>query len=153
MGIKRFVFITLFVVWVSHGQAQADDIAIIVNPHLGVNALSIDEIRGIYRGDIQFLAGTRVRPIDQKETREIRSLFLDQLLQMSVKEYTKFWMHSVFAEGKNPPVLRDNNEAVIQTVQETEGGVGYVWAQEAAKAKGIKTVLVLSQAGKKGGDR
>ncbi len=58
-------------------------------------------------------------------------------------------MHLVFLEGTNAPVLRDDSAGVIQTVKESEGAIGYVWASEANNAKGIKTVLTIHTTAKK----
>lgn len=130
-------------------RAGAEDIAIIVNSDLNVSTLTADEAREVYRGKIQFLGGKRLRPIDQSESQEIRKAFLTEVLRLSKSDYTKHWMHLVFLEGTNAPVLRDNSAAVIQAVRDSEGAIGYVWASEAANAKGIKTILTVRTTGKK----
>jgi ABC-type phosphate transport system substrate-binding protein len=139
------VSVTLF--WTA--QASAEDIAVIVNARLDVNAISLDDVREVYRGKIQFLSGKRLKPIDQSENQEIRKAFLTEVLRLSKSDYTKHWMHLVFLEGTNAPVLRDDSTGVIQAVQESEGGIGYVWASEAANAKGVKTILIIHTTAKK----
>lgn len=133
------VSVTLF--WTA--QARAEDIAMIVNTGLDVRTITLDDVREIYRGKIQFLGGKRLKPIDQSESQEIRKAFLAEVLRLSKSDYTKHWMHLVFLEGTNAPVLRDDGATVIQTVRDTEGAIGYVWASEAANAKGIKTILTI----------
>lgn len=130
-------------------RAGAEDIAIIVNANLDINSISADEAREVYRGKIQFLGGKRLKPIDQSESQEIRKTFLTEVLRLSKSDYTKRWMHLVFLEGTNAPVLRDDSAGVIQAVREAEGGIGYVWASEAAHAKGVKTVLIIHTTAKK----
>ncbi|MBI1823547.1 MAG: hypothetical protein HYR80_05490, partial [Nitrospirae bacterium] len=75
---------------------RAEDIAIIVNGQVDITSISLDDVREIYRGKIQFLAGKRLKPIDQAENQEIRKVFLGEILRMSKSEYTKHWMHLVF---------------------------------------------------------
>ena len=114
----------LLIAWIillGAAVAQAEDIAVIVNAKLSVNSLSREDVKSIYLGEVQFLGGARVKPVDQKDTHEIRRLFLKEILSLSKVEYTKHWMHLVFLEGTHPPVLRDNSQAVIETVQEVEG--------------------------------
>ncbi|MBI3805754.1 MAG: hypothetical protein HY282_18535 [Nitrospirae bacterium] len=128
---------------------RAEDIAIIVNGQVDITSISLDDVREIYRGKIQFLAGKRLKPIDQAENQEIRKVFLGEILRMSKSEYTKHWMHLVFLEGTNAPVLRDDSTAVIESVRESEGAIGYVWSSEAVHAKGVKVVSTLHTTAKK----
>jgi ABC-type phosphate transport system substrate-binding protein len=123
--------------------AETDDIAIIVNSKFPSDSLSIDDVREIYRSKLQFIGGTRIKAIDQREDQEIRSLFLDEVMHWTKTDYTKYWMHLVFMEGAVPPVKRDDGPAVIRTVQGSEGSIGYVWARDLAGVQGVKTVLTL----------
>src|SRR5581483_1342164 len=142
--MKRFL-IALIILLIGAARAEADDIAIIVNSHFPTDSISMEDVRDIYRSKMQFIAGVRVKPVDQRDTQEIRSVFLNEIMRWTKTDYTKYWMHLVFLEGTVPPVTRDNSQAVIQTVQESDGSIGYVWAHEAeaAGAKGIKTIAVL----------
>lgn len=142
LPMKRFL-IALMIFLIGAARAEADDIAVIVNARFPADSISIEDVREIYRSKIQFLSGVRVKPIDQRETQEIRSIFLDEIMRWTKTDYTKYWMHLVFLEGTVPPVIRDNSQAVIQSVQESEGSIGYIWAHDAAGAKGIKTVTIL----------
>ncbi len=139
--------ISVILFWTA--QSNAEDMVVIVNSRLDVNSISLDDVRDIYQGKTQFLAGKRLKPIDQSEDQEIRKVFLADVLRLSKSDYTKHWMHLVFLEGTNAPVLRDDSAAVVQTVKETEGAIGYVWASEAANAKGIKMVLTIHIGAKK----
>lgn len=139
--LRLLLSLFLFLFW--SALAQAEDIAIIVNPNLKMNSISEEDLKAVYLGKIQFDAGRRLKPVDQKEMGDIRRLFLGEIMRMSKTDYTKHWMHLVFLEGTNPPILRENSQAVIDTVRDSEGGVGYVWASEAANAKGVKTVLTI----------
>jgi ABC-type phosphate transport system substrate-binding protein len=140
--MKRFL-IALILLLVGAARAEADDIAVIVNARFPSDSISVEDVREIYRSKIQFISGARIKPVDQRETQEIRSAFLSDIMRWTKTDYTKYWMHLVFLEGTVPPVIRDSSQAVIQTVQESEGSIGYVWAHEAAGAKGVKTVTVL----------
>lgn len=143
--MRLFLFLLTFLSW--GALAEAEDIAIIVNPRLNINSISEEDVKAIYLGKIQFVSGTRLKPVDQKEmhdlTADIRQLFLDEVMRMSKTDYTKHWMHLVFLEGTNPPVLRESGQAVIEMVQGSDGAIGYVWARDAAVAKGVKTVLIV----------
>jgi ABC-type phosphate transport system substrate-binding protein len=146
---KSILLLAVSVILFWTAQAGAEDIAIIVSERLNVSSVSLDDVREIYRGKIQFLGGKRLKPIDQSESQEIRKAFLAEVLRLSKSDYTKHWMHLVFLEGTNAPVLRDDSAAVIQAVRNSEGAIGYVWASEIANAKGVKTILTLHTTAKK----
>ena len=144
---SMLIIVSVILFWTV--QADAEDLVIIVNSRLDVSSISLEDVREIYNGKIQFLAGKRLKPVDQSEDQEIRKVFLNEVLHLSKSDYTKHWMHLVFLEGTNAPVLRDDSAAVIQTVKESDGAIGYVWASEAANAKGIKTILTIHTTAKR----
>ena len=142
--MKRFLMVLILLcAAVIAEAAEKDDIAVIVNSKFPSESLSMDDVREIYRSKLQFISGTRMKPVDQKDDQEIRSVFLDEVMHWSKTDYTKYWMHLVFLEGAIPPVKRDDSLAVIRTVGETEGGIGYVWARDIPGSSGVKTVLTL----------
>lgn len=126
-------------------RTEARDIAVIVNHDLNIESLSLEEVRRIYLGEIQFLGEKRPKPVDQDENEEIRQVFLREVLRMSKPDYTKYWLHLVFQGGSNVPILRPNSAAVVETVRHLKGGIGYIWADEASDVKGIKIALIIDR--------
>lgn len=141
--LKRIFFLIVSSLLLSAARAGAEDISIIVHPDLEIDSLSLKEVNAIYLGEIEFLGKKRVKPIDQKESQEIRKVFLKDVLHISKTDYTRRWTHLIFMGGTTGPMLKENSQEVIRTVQTLEGAIGYVWANEAAKAAGVKTVLTL----------
>lgn len=146
---KRSVFLAIFIffLWTTGGEAR--NIAIIVNPDLNIESFSLEEVRKIYLGGTQFIEEKRPKPVDQNENEEIRQVFLQEVLRMSKSDYTKYWLHLVFQGGANVPILRENSAAVIESVRQLKGAIGYVWADEASEAKGIKVALIINREAKK----
>jgi ABC-type phosphate transport system substrate-binding protein len=126
-------------------SAETREIAIIINTRSPINSLSLEEVKGIYLGEIRLIRGRRFKPIDQHENKEIRQAFLKHVLEMSQASYLKHWIHRIFQEGIDAPILRENSSAVIETVRGSEEAIGYVWADDALDAGGIKIVLTLPE--------
>lgn len=137
-----FLMILLFL-WAA--RAEARDIAVIVNHDLNIESLSLEDVRRIYLGELKFLGEKRPKPVDQDENEEIRQVFLQKVLRMSKPDYTKYWLHLVFQGGSSVPILKLNSAAVIETVRELKGGIGYVWADEALEVKGIRIALIIDR--------
>lgn len=141
--LKRILFVMVSSLLFLAAPAGAEDISIIVHPDLNIDSLSVKEVNAIYLGETEFLGKKRVKPIDQRENQEIRKIFLKDVLHISKTDYTRRWTHLIFMGGTTGPILKENSQEVIQLVQTLEGAIGYVWADEAAKAAGVKTVLTL----------
>lgn len=123
------------------GAENSREIAIIVHPGLAGEVLSLEEVRRIYLGDVEFVGRRRLKPIDQSEDQEIRRQFLHEVLHISKADYSRHWMHLIFMGGTEGPILRKDGPEVLQAVRESEGAIGYVWADEAMSAKGVQIVL------------
>lgn len=142
---KQTTFLTILGFFLLAAPVEARDIAIIVNQDLNLETLSMDDVKKIYLGGMQFIEEKRPKPIDQNENEEIRKVFLQEVLQMSKSDYTKYWLHLVFQGGSNVPILKENSTAVIQTVRQLKEGIGYIWADEALEVQGIKIVLTIDR--------
>jgi ABC-type phosphate transport system substrate-binding protein len=131
-------------------SAETREIAIIVNVRLPVDSISLEEVKGIYLGEIRFIQERPLKPIDQHESQEIREVFLRDVLEMSKTAYLRHWIHLVFVDSIDAPILRENSAAVIETVRASEEVIGYVWTSETIDQKGVKIVLTLPE-GEDGG--
>lgn len=126
--------------------AERRELAIIIHPSLDVQALSLEEVRQIYLGEVEFVGKKRIKPVDQEEGQEIRKEFLNDILHISKSDYSRRWMHLIFLGGTEGPILRKEGRGVIETVRRTKGAIGYVWADEAAGAEGVRIVLRYAKA-------
>ncbi len=64
---------------------------------------------------------------------------------MSRDRYIDYWNLLLFRNGGFFPLLKKTSRAVIEAVREQDGGVGYVWLEEARNEPGIKILLTLDK--------
>ena len=126
-------------------SAEAREIAVIINARLPIDSLSLEEVKGIYLGEIRFIRGNRLKPIDQHESQKIRQDFLKHVLEMSKASYLRHWLHLIFQDSIDAPILHENSAAVIESVRESEEVIGYVWASEAVREERIKVVFTVQR--------
>ena len=128
----------------SGSWAESRQMAIIAGGNFPRNELMVEEVRAIFLGETQILKSIRVYPIDQSHHRAIRTEFLTHILHMTRDYYLDYWNRRLYRKGGINPLLKDNSREVIDTVQNREGSMGYVWLTEAEKSEKIKILLTVT---------
>lgn len=110
--------------------AQAGDVYVIANAAL---TLAPDDIRDIYLGDRQIVAGVKLVPVDNGAA---QPEFLAKVVKLDAGKYGAIWTKKGFRDGLNPPPVKGSDAEVIAAVKATPGGIGYVSSSPA----GVKIV-------------
>jgi ABC-type phosphate transport system substrate-binding protein len=131
------LFIALFLVF-SIAPAQAE-LAVIIHVKNNVNSLTAKQVQDIFLGRTRlFPNGKFALPIDQASP--LRAEFYQKLTTRPVEQINAYWARILFTGQASPPQQLPDDEAVLQTVRENEGAIGYV-----DKKHTDKTVRVLLQ--------
>jgi len=113
--------------------AQAGEVFIIAN---GVPAMTPEEVKEIFLGEVQFAASLKLQPVDNAA---VQADFQARVLKMSPAKYTAAWTKKAFRDGLNAPPTKGSDAEVIGFVKATPGAIGYV---SSAPAGGV---LVLGK--------
>jgi ABC-type phosphate transport system substrate-binding protein len=101
-------------------HALAADIFVIANPAL---AISVDDVREIYLGEMQLSNGVKIVPLDNAS---LQKDFLEKVIRLDANKYGNVWIKKGFREGITPPAIKNSEAEVIGAVKATPGAVGYV---------------------------
>jgi ABC-type phosphate transport system substrate-binding protein len=143
MGVMFFLLAIFVLIIAGSGRAaEIREIAVISGKSFPADAMTLEEIKEIYRGERQLIGGKRLKPIDQRDTQSIRTQFLSKVLNFSGDEYVTYWNNRLFREGGIPPIPKDNSAEVIAAVQETDGAIGYVWLTDTTDSKANLKILL-----------
>lgn len=85
-----------------------------------------------------FPNGKFALPMDQSSF--LRAEFYEKLTGRPVEQINAYWARIMFTGQASPPQQLPSDDAVIQTVRENEGAIGYI-----NKTSADKTVRVLLQ--------
>jgi len=143
--LKGLAFLLVLSLWIWVGSvaaAELKEIAVISSKSFSADALTLEEVKEIYRGERQIIGGVRLKPIDQRDSQPIRAGFLGKVMNFSSDEYVTYWNNRLFREGGIPPIPKNNSAEVIGAVQDTDGAIGYVWLDEATAAKANLKILL-----------
>jgi hypothetical protein len=117
-GFAKFtlgVFAYLFV-----HSILAQDLYVVAHPGL---AISADEIKEVYLGDLLFAGSTRVVPIHNAT---VRTEFTASVLGMTTSRYDIWWARKSFRDGINPPTARASDQETVDFVRRVTGAIGYI---------------------------
>ena len=115
---------------------RAEQIVVVVNKDGPLSHLSKGEIRGIYLGEIRFVGGMPVRPIQYPEGPE-KDAFLSNVIGMSAKDYKLYWVKKLFQEGLTPPLVKSDPAEIMNAVREDPWGIGYLPMNDMSAANAI----------------
>lgn len=131
-------------------QAGTDkDIAIVVHPETPVEAVTLAEVRKIFRGERQYWTSDMpvVLLVRAPVSRE-REVVLRVIYQLSEPQFKQFWIAKIFrAEATSGPKIVYSNDVANQLVSAIPGAVGFMPASNAKPP-----LKVLSVDGKRPGD-
>lgn len=133
----------LAIVLLTASGAWAQGIAVIANSSFPKDSLTAEQVKDIYLGKTGLIEGTKVQPVDQKDSDSIKRDFLKKVVDTSADEYKVYWMKRAFREGGSPPGVKNSSEDVINSVREGKGSIGYVWDDEARGKNGVKVIFTV----------
>lgn len=111
----------------AHAQAQPD-VAVIVNPSVPVDNLTMAELRRILLGDREFWsAGARVTLLVRAPIARERDVVVRQICQMTEAQFRQHWIGKVFrADTPSAPKIVYSADMAIEQVSRTPGALAFV---------------------------
>jgi ABC-type phosphate transport system substrate-binding protein len=119
-----------------------ESIAIIVNETGPLTHISKAEVREIYLGEIRFVEGTRIIPINGPEG-PLKESFLYAVIGQSSKDYKLHWSKKVFQEGLSLPPVKVYPTETIEWVKQKPGAIGYVPRELLNGQSGVRILYVF----------
>jgi len=141
--IALVVFVALGVV--PARTQSTPDIAVIVNPEVQVDNLSLADLRRILLGDREFWpSGVRVTVFIRAPIARERDAIVKDLCEMTEAQFRQHWIGKVFRnETPTAPKIVYSNEMALDQVSRVPGAIALVEASPA-----IKNVKIVKIDGK-----
>lgn len=110
--------------------ASDEVLAIIVSPEQSIKTVSKSELSLIFwRKKLYWPNHKRIRPINLSAEHPLRQSFSTRVLKSLPEHQTDYW-NGLYYHGILPPHVVNSSEAMLRTVAETAGAIGYVSACE-----------------------
>jgi hypothetical protein len=113
-------------------QSPGGDVAIVVHPETPVEAITLAEVRKVFRGDRQYWTPSLpvVLLVRAPVARE-RDVVLRVIYQMSEPQFKQYWIARIFrAEATSGPKIVYSNDVAGQLAGAIPGAVGFMPASE-----------------------
>lgn len=145
MNMLKWGIVTGILIWFLWDNiwASARELAIISNKDYPAGAITTARVKEIYLGERLSEGHIRLTPMEQNDE-SIKKKFIEKVLGSTVDGYKVYWIKKFFQEGITPPAAKASSSEVIQAVNQTSGGIGYVWGDE---VKGDVKVLLKIEVG------
>jgi hypothetical protein len=114
------------------GPAVAGELFVIAN---GLPAMSAEEVKEVFLGEVEFAGSTRLMPIDNANA---QADFQARVLKMAAAKYTASWTKKAFRDGLNAPPVKGSDAEVIGFVKANPGAIGYVSTPPATGVPGLQ---------------
>ena len=118
------------------------DIAVIVNPDVTVDSLTLAELRRILLGDREFwTSGSRVTLFLRAPIARERDAAVKDVCQMTEAQFRQHWVGKLFrADAVTGPKIVYSTQMAIEQVSRTPGALAFVEAP--AAGKGVKVLKI-----------
>ncbi len=108
-------------------SALLADVAVIVNPGSGVDALSDSQVKKIFMAKTKkFPNGSAVVPIDQNSDNATYATFYDKVAGKSPSKMNKYWVKLTFTGKAEAPKKVGGDSDVVNLIAGNKNMVGYV---------------------------
>lgn len=126
--LKREMVIMFFGLTIVAVRGFAGDIAIIVNPEVPVDNLSLSEVRKLFLGDRQFWGSDlRVTLLIRAPVARERDVVLKTIYKMNEAQYRQYWIAKVFrAEIPSSPKIVYSTDMALELIDKIPGAVAFV---------------------------
>lgn len=133
--MRRFLALLYLLMSTAHA-----DVAVIVHPNNKLESLAPQQVQDIFLGRTRtFPNGKFALPIDQSS--ELRADFYRMLTSRPIAQINAYWARIIFTGQASPPLQLPDDTAVLQTVRENEGAIGYV--NQSSVDESVRVVLEL----------
>ena len=142
--MKTVTKICVVMTLLAASMSYAGELVIIVNTANPVDALTASEAKQYFlKNKARWPFGKKVRPSDYQDEKGMRDVFLSNVLAMNALEVERYWIEQQYARAEKPPVMLDDDTAVVRFVNKFEGAIGFVDRGAMGSSSGVKEVLTL----------
>jgi ABC-type phosphate transport system substrate-binding protein len=147
-SVHRRLLTTLAAFFLATAGAAAAETAapfvVIVNAANPLSSASRAEVASLFmKRKGQWPDGQKCRPVDLAEGSRVRDAFSQQVLGRRTPEIDAYWQSMIFSGRDIPPPKKATEDAVVDFVARTPGGIGYV-SPGARLTAGVK-ILPLNE--------
>lgn len=136
--MRQYLILLFLVLFMPSAHAE---LAVIAHVKNNIDILTSKQVQDIFMGRTRnFPNGKFALPIDQSSP--LRAEFYQKLTGRPVEQINAYWARIMFTGQASPPQQLPDDEAVLQTVRENEGAIGYI--NQIRVDKTVRVLLLIN---------
>jgi len=150
MRIKKGKFSTLFLCLClslicisSTAQTTQRSLLLVCSENAKLESLSHADVRKLFLGVPLTIDRARLKPILNASDPLATSVFLQQVIFMSKRQYERHLVSRVFRLGDQRPPEHENIDMLVKALLDTPGSLSYMWSEQFEHQTGLKSLGVL----------
>lgn len=122
---------------ISLAQAPERSLLLVTSEHSGTSTFSHAELRKVFLGIPVTRDDVRIKPLLNLTDRLAMSIFLQQVVFMSEREYKRQLLSRAFRSGGQRPPGYDDIEELVEALHTTRGSLTFMWAEQFETQTGL----------------
>lgn len=142
---KLLLSLCLLLVMGANCRAASADVILVTATQNPIDELDTRQVRSLYKGRLTAVNGKPLKPLNAAPGSVDRTEFLKNLMDANELDYTGYWHVRRYSGQGTPPVeVNDQAELFERLIQEPDR-VGYLWVPSGSKPKlpeGLKIIRI-----------
>jgi len=124
-------------------QPTSRSLLIVASDEIHLDSIGHAELRKIFLGVPVTKDEVRIRPLLNETDTRATSIFLQQVIFMSEREYKRRLISRVFRLGDQRPQEYDDLALLVEQLRESQGSVSFMWSDQLENYDGLKSLGVI----------
>ncbi len=142
---KYFVLLALILISTPF-KGWGQELLVIVNKDNPINSMSKEQVTDLFMGRTPYFpSGDAVVKLDAPSSSDVRKLFYQSLVNMSLPEINAYWARLMFSGRATPPMQVPKEQDIVKLVSGNTNAIGYISKPLSGELNDdIKTIFVIS---------
>jgi hypothetical protein len=143
--VKSFTLFCLYMVLCMNAAIAEHQVVLVADASSPLQHLNSLELRKIYLGFPVERDGKFVKGLRNTHDRELNEIFLQTVVAMSEKSYTRMLLSRALRHGIPRPAEFDEPENLLDALSSNPYSVTYVWKETADRTSNVKILEIIWQ--------
>ncbi|WP_334118401.1 hypothetical protein [Limnobacter sp.] len=136
--------ILLFMLGAGSNAASAD-VVLVAASNNPIDELETRQVRSLYKGRLTSINGKQLTPLNAVPGSVERNQFLASMMELNELDYTGYWHVRRYSGQGTPPKEVESTAELFTILKQQPDGIGYLWIPSGTKPKlpdGLKIIKI-----------
>lgn len=115
-----------FILMIVLSNSVNADLYMIAHKSFPADKITTTQLQSIYLGDMPFLHGMRIIPLDQDMNSVNRMDYYDSVVAMPTAQVISHWSKLIFTGKGQAPMSLSDDKSILEFVKDNPNAIGYI---------------------------